>query len=223
MIAAAVAAAMTSGACAARTPAGWASRFIVPGTPAVDLTAPAVPGARPEPSPTPAPTAPVTALRVPSADTLEAMAPLLRERLAVLALAPSPQAYLDAAAAYRQYAVHDRAFDLVQEGLTTFPHDGGLHAAAAEAWRDWGLPARGLRDAHLAVRYAPASAAAQTTLGTVLWAVGAGPEALRAFERAVALAPDAAYARHNRCVAAALLRGDVTPACAPAVPAPEGR
>lgn len=212
------------GACAARAPGTWASRFIVPGTPAVDLTAPSdadaptwtVPAA-------PVPAAPVAALRVPAADTLEATAPVLRERLAILALAPSPRAYLDAAAAYRLYAVHDRAFDLIQQGLATFPHDPGLHAAAAEAWRDWGLPGRGLRHAHLAVRYAPESAAAQTTLGTLLWAVGAERDALHAFERAAALAPDADYARHNRCVAARALGAAMVAGCAPAGRAPEGR
>jgi tetratricopeptide (TPR) repeat protein len=220
-----VAAALSGGACAGRAPGAWASRFIVPGTPAVDLTVPDGPGPRTgaPPAPSAAPPVPAAALRAPAADTLEAAAPLLRERLAVLALAPSPRAYLDAAAAYRLYAVHDRAFDLVQQGLAAFPHDADLHADAAAAWRDWGLPDHGLRHAHLAVRYAPASAAAQTTLATVLWAVGAGHEALRAFERAAALAPEAEYARRNHCAAARALGTPPPAACGRPRATPEGR
>lgn len=217
-----MAAAATGMACAARTPGGWASRFIVPGTPSVDPTLPSTAGAASMAGPPPAaPAAPIAVLRAPAAATLEATSPLLRERLSALALAPSPRTYLEAAAAYRHYFIHDRAFDLIRQGLQAFPHDGALHAAAAAAWRDWGLPDRGLRDAHLAVRYAPESAPAHTTLGTVLWALGAGRAALQAFERAATLAPDAAYARHNRCIAARALR--VTPAadCGAAAPGPE--
>lgn len=129
-------------------------------------------------------------------------------------MAPSPAAYLDAAAAYRGYGVADRAFDLITEGLTRFPRDGRLHAAAAAAWRDWGFPDRGLRDAHLGVHYAPASAETRTALATVLWALDDRSAALEAFATAARLAPGATYARENWCRAARALAVSLPAVCA---------
>ena len=39
-------------------------------------------------------------------------------------------------------------------------------------WRDWGLPALALGDAHRAIYYAPQSASARNTYGTVMQALG---------------------------------------------------
>ena len=159
-------------------------------------------------------------MRPPAAATLEDSVPGLRARLTMLSFAPSPAAYLDAAAVYRGYGVTDRAFDLVTEGLTHFPRDGHLHAAAAAAWRDWGFPERGLRDAHLGVRYAPGSPDTQTALATVLWALDDRDAAFAAFTEAARLAPGATYARENLCRAARALARPVSAACPAAPPRP---
>ncbi|MEZ5292665.1 MAG: hypothetical protein R2745_16405 [Vicinamibacterales bacterium] len=121
--------------------------------------------------------------------------------MAALAAHPTPGAFIDVAAAYRGYGVDDRAFDYLQRGLAAFPRDSSLHDALARHWRDWGFPDRALRHAHLAVWYAPDSAAALTTLGTVLWALSDRVDAADAFEHAFDRAPDADYTRYNRCVA----------------------
>lgn len=136
-----------------------------------------------------------------AAATLESISPLLRSRLAALAASPTPEAHLDVAAAYGAYGVHDRAYDHLAAGLVLHPRHAGLHEAVARLWRDWGLSERGLRHAHLAVHYAPASPAAHTTLGTVLWALDKRDLALEAFARAADLAPPASYARKNWCTA----------------------
>lgn len=218
----------TGAGCASRQDRGFADRFVVHGLPAVDLTAPPgtpdTPGltpVAPAPAPAPAPTPAATpASRPPAAATLEDSAPLLRSRLAALALSPTPDAHLDAAAAYRAFGVLDRAFDLIHDGLTRYPRDARLHAAAAALWRDWGFPERGLRDAHLAVRYAPAAAEAHTTLATLLWAVGARRHALAAFADAARLDPDAAYAHENWCRAARALAAPLPTGCLAGLPPP---
>lgn len=198
---------MIAGACASSRPASFAGRFIVPGQPAVDLSAPpgvtgpamALPDAAAAPPPVPVSARPARTAVV--AATLESTSPLLRARLAALAASPTPDAHLDVAAGYGAYGVHDRAFDHLAAGLVRYPRHAGLHEAVARLWRDWGFPDRALRHAHLAARYAPDSAAAHTTLGTVLWALAARDEAVAAFARATALDPDAAYARWNWCTA----------------------
>ena len=201
-----VVASVAGGACATSRPASLAGRFIVPGEPAVDLSAPAgLRGAVAPPSPAPEPVTvaapPRPAATVVTATTLESTSPLLRTRLAALAASPTPEAHLDVADAYARYRVHDRAYDHLAAGLVRYPHHVGLHDAVARLWRDWGLPERALRHAHLAVRYGPDSAAAHTTLGSVLWALASRDEAAQQFARAFALAPSAAYTRRNWCTA----------------------
>ncbi len=204
-------ASVLGGACASSGPASFAGRFIVRGTPSVDLGAPV---AMADPAaaavPMPPPPSPPPARTTVTAATLEATSPLLRARLDALAASPTPEAHLDAAAAYMSYGIHDRAYDHLAAGLALHPAHAGLHEAVARLWRDWGLPERALRHAHLAARYAPDSAAAQTVLGSVLWALDARDDATHAFARAFALEPGAAWARHNWCTAVAA-RGERRP------------
>ena len=68
-------------------------------------------------------------------------------------------------------------------------------AAKIEAWRT----ERGLRDAHLAVHYAPDTPETHTALATVLWALDQRPAALDAFAAAARLASPTSYARENWC------------------------
>lgn len=206
---------MLGGACASSGPTSFAGRFIIPGAPAVDLSAPAAiasPVAQALTPVTPAPPSaspPATRTSV-TAVTLEATSPLLRARLDALAASPTPQAHLDVALAYVSYGIHDRSYDYLAAGLVLHPTHAGLHEAAARLWRDWGLPEQALRHAHLAARYAPDSAAAQSVLGSVLWALDARDDATRAFARAFALEPAAAWARYNWCTAVAA-RGERRP------------
>lgn len=208
--------ALGGSACASSQPATFASRFIIPGQPSVDL------GGGPAPAATPSVPAPLPEVSRPprtssSLPTLESTSATLQRRLAALAARPSPQAYLDVAAAYRDFGVEDRGFDYLARGLAAFPTAATLHEATARQWRDWGLPGHALRHAHLAVRYAPDSPTSHTTLGTVLWALSARAAATDAFLRAVDLAPEAAFARHNLCLAERELGRPARPACTAAV------
>lgn len=201
-----------------------ADRFIVGGQPALDVGTESPFRATPSAAAPPVPSRPPRA----SSDlpTLESTSSVLRARLALLAARPSPRAYLEVAATYREFGVDDRAFDYLARGLTAFPHDSALHDATARQWREWRLPAQALRHAHLAVRYAPASAAAHTTLGTVLWALGQHAAATAAFRRAADLAPNADFARHNLCHAERELGRPTRAGCdavAPPDPGPFGR
>lgn len=134
--------------------------------------------------------------------TLEATSPALQRALLALSLQPTTQRYLEVAAAYRQAGVRDKAFDYLSEGVRRDPTDPALHDALARAWRDWGFADRGLTAAHRAVYYAPQSAEARNTLGTILWALGNRAEARAAFEQAAELDPQAWYAWRNLCEAA---------------------
>lgn len=203
--------------CAAR-PRTLASRFVTPGTPLIDVggvaAATLATTARPGSAPPPAVGAPrAVAGRVAGGITLEAGAPGLQRALLTLALAPSAAAHVEVAAAYRRLGVIDTAVDYLLVGLERHPSDVALHDALARAWRDWGLPDRGLTAAHRAVYHAPASAEARNTLGTVLWALGDRGAARQAFADAAALEPRASYAWRNLCTAQ-LAAGDTRAAVA---------
>jgi tetratricopeptide (TPR) repeat protein len=79
--------------------------------------------------------------------------------------------------------------------------DASSYEGLARVWRDWGLPALGLPDAQRAVYFDPDSASAHNTVGTLFAALGRFDAAGRAFARAAALDPEAAWAWSNRCYA----------------------
>lgn len=207
---------LTAGGCASASPDGFAARFVRPGTPTVDLGGvPPAPAPPPRSGPRQAPR--FVARSSSGLGTIEATSPRLSAALAALDARPSPAAYLAVAAAYRGLRIDDRAFDYLSAGVVEYPRDAALHDGLARAWRDWGFPERGLRDAHLAVRYAPASATAHNTLGTLLWALSDHAAAAAAFAAAVTLDPAAGYARRNLCLATVALGRPVPTPC-PAVP-----
>jgi Flp pilus assembly protein TadD len=70
----------------------------------------------------------------------------------------------------------------------------------------------GLGDADRAIHYAPRSAAAHNTLGTLLAALGSWPNARLEFERALDLDPGASYAAANLCYVDGV-EGRTSPAC----------
>jgi Flp pilus assembly protein TadD len=79
------------------------------------------------------------------------------------------------------------------------PRSAAAFDELARIWRDAGVPNLALPDATRAVYFAPTSAEAHNTLGTVLAMLGQLELARREFGRALALDPGAEYARTNLC------------------------
>jgi tetratricopeptide (TPR) repeat protein len=121
-------------------------------------------------------------------------AALLAERVQ-----PTADSHLQVAEEYRRLGLLDSAHDRLMRALAKEPRRAAVHEAVARIWRDWGMPASGLRHAHQAVYLAPRSASARNTLGTLLDALGQLDEAQAAYEAALALDQDAAWALNNLC------------------------
>jgi tetratricopeptide (TPR) repeat protein len=123
----------------------------------------------------------------------------LARALKALDDAPSSEAYRRVAVEYRRLQVFDRAHEFFTEAVKIDPRNAAAFDGLARTWRDWGLPRLGLSHAYMAVYLAPDWAAAQNTLGTLLYVLGNGTEARRRFERAITIDPRAAYALNNLC------------------------
>lgn len=137
--------------------------------------------------------------RRPLSPTMETSDAPLAAALLRAAVASSGAAYREVALEYRRLAVFDKAHDYFERAIALDPADAVSHEGTARIWRDWGTPQFGLPPAYRAVYFAPKSAAAANTLGTVLQALGRLPEAEGWYGRALALAPDAWYALNNIC------------------------
>lgn len=129
--------------------------------------------------------------------TVEATDPDLRGALARLAFAPSPSAHREVASHYSRLGIKDMAYEHLSHAIRLNKRDAAAYDARARLWRDLGLPHLGIGDAHRAVFYAKTSPVAHNTLGTLLEALGLHEEARLAYEKAVALDPQAWYARAN--------------------------
>jgi tetratricopeptide (TPR) repeat protein len=129
--------------------------------------------------------------------TVESRDPKLAAALLVLRLRPSAAHHRVAADEYRRLGVLDVAFDHLTAAIRMNPKDAAAYDARARIWREWGAPRLGMGDAARAVFYAPGSAAAQNTLGTLLAATDQRDDARRAFTKALALDPSASFAREN--------------------------
>lgn len=198
---------LASTGCASRNPA-FSSRFITEGTPAVNVGGIETPVfGQPLSAPRAAmpPWPDITTVKArPSSNlgTLEVTSGALQRALAALEAQPTSDRVLDVATAYLREGVSDRAYDHLAAGLRHDKTNAALHDALARIWRDWGFPARALSYAHAAVYYAPRSAEARNTLGTVLWALGQRDEAGKAFGASTELDPEGAYGWQNRCAVA---------------------
>jgi tetratricopeptide (TPR) repeat protein len=137
--------------------------------------------------------------RRPLTPTVETSDSRLAAALLRATAVPSTGAYREVALEYRRLAVLDKAQHYFERAAALDPADAVSHEGIARIWRDWGAPQMGLGPAYRAVYYAPRSAAAANTLGTVLQALGNLPDAERWYVRAVVLAPDAWYAINNIC------------------------
>ena len=188
-------AAVVVGGCATRRHAAAVAPAPAPGG-AAGGVAPAAPAgpAAPVPSP-PAGVTPAGAL----SETLERSDPRLAAAVLRVLAGPSAAAHRALAREYRRLGVLDKAYDSFERAIALDPADGVSHEGTARIWRDWGTPHLGLGAAYRAVHFAPQSASAANTLGTVLQALGNLPEAERWYGRALALAPDAWYALNNIC------------------------
>ena len=147
------------------------------------------------------------------ADRIELSDPTLARALRALDGEPTPEAYRRVAVEYRRLQVFERAHEFFTEAIKTDPKNAAAFDGLARTWRDWGLPRLGLSHAYMAVYLAPDWAAAQNTLGTLLYVLGNGTEARRRFERAITIDPHAAYALNNLCYLS-FTEGDETRAIA---------
>jgi Flp pilus assembly protein TadD len=135
----------------------------------------------------------------PAFRTVEAADPGLAAALLAATALPSPETYRNAAQEYRRLRVYDKAQDYLTRALKFDSKDGQTHEALARVWRDAGFPHLGVGDAYRAIYYAPRSASARNTLGTLFQAMGRRAEARTEYQRAIQLDPLAAYAYSNIC------------------------
>jgi tetratricopeptide (TPR) repeat protein len=134
---------------------------------------------------------------VPVVPTLELRNSALRDALSSLRANPTALAYLHVAEEYRGAGVLDQAVDYFDEALKRAPRLAAAYDGRARVWRDWHIPAAGLGDSARAVYFAPGSAAAHNTQGTLLLAIGECAAARSAFQKAIELDPAATYAMTN--------------------------
>ena len=111
------------------------------------------------------------------AATLEGQDPGLKAALLELRVHPGAAQHLRVAERYRRLKILDAAHDHFERARQLEPTDAAAYEGLARIWRDWGFPNLGLGDASRAVYYAPSSASAQNTLGTLLTAMGRGSDA----------------------------------------------
>jgi tetratricopeptide (TPR) repeat protein len=140
------------------------------------------------------------------AQMLEATDRSLMTALAELARDPSAQSHRRVAQEYVRLHVLDLAHEHFTEAVLLNPTDATSYDALARIWRDWGVPQLGLGDAYRAVHYAPDSAEAANTLGTLLQSVRQMDAARHWYMRALMLEPRAWYAVNNLCYLDVLTR-----------------
>ena len=131
--------------------------------------------------------------------TLEARDPALAADLLLLASAPSAERHRLIAERYRNLGVLDAAYRHFNSALALNPRDAAAYEGLARIWRDWGLPQLAVGDAHRATFYAPDSASARNTFGTIMQALGRYADAKASYELASWLDPNAAYPVNNLC------------------------
>jgi tetratricopeptide (TPR) repeat protein len=162
---------------------------------------------------------------VPSATlamTLEAQDERLSAVLLALAIAPRAETHRQTALEYRRLGVMDKAHEHFSNAVRLDPSDAPSYDALARIWRDWGAAHLGLADAYRAVHYAPDSAAAANTLGTLLQATENIEAAKLWYARAIHLDKSAWYAMNNLCYAMVLTREAAINTCQAAVAAAPG-
>ena len=143
-----------------------------------------------------------------AAETLEARDPALASDLLLVRSAPTAERHRAVAERYRELGVLDGAYRHFNAALALNPRDAAAYEGLARVWRDWGLPELAVGDAHRATFYAPQSASARNTFGTIMQALGRYSDARMSYELASWLDPKAAYALNNLCYLA-FVRGHI--------------
>jgi tetratricopeptide (TPR) repeat protein len=180
--------------CAAGCASHRAARAAAPPPPAGEPVAAARPDATAQAGAA-EPSAPPRA----ASGTIEAADQRLAEALLRATALPSVTTHREAAIEYRRVGIMDKAFDHFAAAVALDQGDASSHEGMARIWRDWGTPQLGLGSAYRAVHFAPGSAAAANTLGTLLQALGHLPEAETWYGRALSLEPGAWFALNNIC------------------------
>ena len=107
-----------------------------------------------------------------AAATLEMRDPGLAADLLTLASSPTAERHRLVAERYRELGILDLAYRHFNDALALNPRDAAAYEGLARVWRDWGLPEAAVGDAHRATFYAPQSASARNTFGTIMQALG---------------------------------------------------
>jgi Tfp pilus assembly protein PilF len=123
----------------------------------------------------------------------------LAAALRLAAAIPSAENHLGVAHEYFRLGILDTAYSFGNRALLQNPRFAEAHELLARIWRDWEFPKLGIGPAWRATYFAPASAAAENTLGTLLDAIGEPAQARRAFARALLLDARAGWALNNLC------------------------
>jgi tetratricopeptide (TPR) repeat protein len=129
--------------------------------------------------------------------SIEQKDPGLRRALSSLQKEPSSSAHVNVAVAYHRLRVLDAAFDQFSQAIALDPRNAAAWDGRARLWRDWGMIAPALSDAHRARFLAPRRAEISNTLGTILERAGQCDGARRAYRDAIGLDHRAAWARQN--------------------------
>ncbi len=131
--------------------------------------------------------------------TLESGDADLHTARAALTVAPTAANHRALGDVYLRHGVLDAAFDQFSAAIKRSSREAGAYEGRARIWREWGMPQRGLNDAHRAIYFSRNDPAPHNTLGTLLLRMGLLVEAERAFELARVLAPRAIYVLNNLC------------------------
>jgi len=137
-----------------------------------------------------------------TAPTVESQDKALASALLRLAADPSAEAHNAVSDEYRRLGLLEQAYAEASAAAAKKRSDAGAYERRARIWRDWGFPSHGMADAARAVFFAPTSASAHNTWGTLLAATGSLDAARQEFERARTLDPSASYASTNLCYVA---------------------
>ena len=184
------------GGCASGQATSLTGRLVRPGQPAVDLGGAPMADDSEQLRQLSAEGAPRTST---FGATIESTDPRLAAALLLEAGAPTAENHIRVADEYQRLGVLDSAFRRLLLAVKKKPRMAEAHAAIARAWRNWGMPERGLSAAYRAVFFGADLADIQNTLGTVLDALGELDGARDAYQRALAINPTAAWALNNLC------------------------
>jgi tetratricopeptide (TPR) repeat protein len=131
------------------------------------------------------------------ATSVESLYPDLQDAVLLADALGTPEAHLRAALEYWKLGIWDAAYGHLSDVITIRPRDSVTLDLRARLMRDLGYLNFAIADANRAVFYAPKSAVARNTLGTVLAGLGDFCAAAQQFQAALALDAEAQFARSN--------------------------